>query len=352
MIRVFVVDDSTFFRKALVRVLGSNPNIQVVGEAANGLDALARIPSRRPDVVTLDIDMPLMNGLDTLRSLRVILPHLPVIMLSAQAKEGAHMTLDALAAGAVDFIDKANFNIMDFDQLSKELINRILQWEPRAPQKNKGITGHPSLEAFPPSAAHKFLPSIPWHRFDLCVIGASTGGPRAIQVILEKIPPAFPIPILLIQHMPKGFTAPFAERLNRQCQLSVAEARNGDRLTKGKALLAPAGKHVHVTPGCEVILLEQDLGRAHIPSVDVAMLSAAESLKSRVLGVLLTGMGSDGAEGMLAIHNAGGLTLAESEESCVIFGMPRAAHMKGAVTHLLSLQEIAHLLRAEENGDT
>jgi two-component system chemotaxis response regulator CheB len=178
------------------------------------------------------------------------------------------------------------------------------------------------------------------------VIGASTGGPAALQHLLERLPASFPLPIALVQHMPVGFTRPFAERLDGLCRLEVREAREGDALRPGRVLVAPAGRHLRISPRLTAVLSDEPREARHVPSVDVLMLSAARARPGRVLGILLTGMGDDGAEGLRAIRAQGGITLAESEESCAVYGMPRAAVERGAVEHVLALEEIAEVLRA------
>jgi two-component system chemotaxis response regulator CheB len=334
VIRVFVVDDSAFIRKALTRVLASDPECRVVGEAANGHEALERIPHVNPDVVTLDVAMHGMDGLATLRALLAWRPTLHVIMLSAHTREGAAATLDALALGAADFIDKTTINLMDLDGLGRELVDRLRVWHPGP---------HPPRP--PPIEPAIRVPSLDLSRCELCVIGASTGGPAALQYILERLPRDFPFPIAIVQHMPVGFTGPFADRLNTLCKLDVAEASEGTRLSPGRVLIAPAGRHLRLSSNLTALLSDEAQGSRHVPSVDVLMKSADRVRRGRVLGVLLTGMGEDGAEGMSVIRAHGGVTLAENEESCAVFGMPRAAALRGAVERMLSLEEIAEVLR-------
>jgi len=337
MIRVFVVDDSAFARRAITRVLGAEPGIAVVGEAAGGAEALLRIPSARPDLVTLDLDMPGMNGLTVLRTMLGRDPELRVLMLSAHTREGADATVEALAAGAVDFVDKSRFGLMDFDGLGRELVGRV-----KALGRRRAGAGAGRREAgsTPPAPSR----SLPLPSADVCVIGASTGGPAAIQHVLEALPPDFPLPIAIVQHMPAGFTGPFARRLDQRCRLRVREAADGDQLEPGHVLIAPAGRHMRLNEDLGVVLSFDPGPARHVPSVDVLMLSAARVRPGRVLGVLLTGMGDDGADGMAAIRAQGGITVAESEASCVVYGMPRAAYERGGVSRLLPLPELAEWL--------
>lgn len=337
MTRIFVVDDSAFVRKALARVLKSEPGLRIVGEAANGADALGKIPEADPDVVTLDVAMPGMDGQQVLRALLRWKPTLKVVMLSAHTREGAEATIEALASGAVDFIDKTSFNLMDLDTLRREVIEKLKVWRSGESDGN-GRTGKAAAET--PHASSLMAAA----RCELCVIGASTGGPIALQRILERIPAGFPLPIAIVQHMPVGFTRPFADRLGRLSRLQVSEAVEGDRLRPGRVLLAPAGRHLRITGGLAVVLATAPSDAKHIPSVDVMMKSAARARPGQVLGILLTGMGNDGAEGMATIRAGGGFTIGESEASCVVYGMPRAAEQRGAVDCMLPLPEIISFL--------
>jgi two-component system chemotaxis response regulator CheB len=337
MTRVFVVDDSAFIRKALARVLLTEPGLRLVGQAASGAEAMEKIPEADPDLVTLDVAMPGMDGQQVLRALLRWKPDLKVVMLSAHTQEGAVATIEALAAGAVDFIDKTSFNVMDLDTLQREVIEKLKIWR-------RGDAVTPARDRVSPASNGHAQTETAAARCELCVIGASTGGPIAVQRILERIPAQFPLPIIIVQHMPVGFTGPFADRLDRLSQLQVSEASEGDRLRPGRVLVAPAGRHLRITGSLGVILAAEPADAKHIPSVDVTMSSAARSRPGRVLGILLTGMGSDGAEGMGSIRATGGFTIGESEASCVVYGMPRAAEMRGAVDCMLPLPEIISFL--------
>ncbi len=333
MIRVFVVDDSAFVRRALARILDAQPGYRVVGEAANGLEALERIPRLDPDLVTLDVAMPGVDGIQVLRGLLRWNPGLKVIMLSAHTRQGAEATVEALAAGAVEFIDKSSFNVMDLETLRREVLQKIVSCSgPVAPAPVRARRSGPTLD--PAIAAH----------CDLCVIGASTGGPAALQRILERLPSSFPMPIVVVQHMPVGFTLPFAQRLDALCRLDVAEAAEGEKLVPGRVRIAAAGRHLRITPSLSLLLSAEPADAKHIPSIDLTMKTAARARPGRVLGILLTGMGEDGADGMVALRAGGGVTIAESEESCVVYGMPRAAWSRGGAAHLLPLSEIVGFL--------
>jgi two-component system chemotaxis response regulator CheB len=335
MTRIFVVDDSAFVRRALARVLAAEPGFVIVGEAESGAEAIARIPAADPDVVTLDVAMPGMDGLQVLPALLRWKPSLRVVMLSAHTQEGATATIAALAAGAVDFIDKTAFNAMDLELLRREVVDRLEAVAPNGsePGAAPGAQSAPALDAL---AAIRGC--------ELCVLGASTGGPAAVQRILQALPARFPLPTVVVQHMPQGFTLPFARRLDSLSRVRVSEAVEGQRLVPGQVVVAPGGLHVRVTPGLAIVLSREPADARHVPSVDVTMRSAARSRPGRVLGILLTGMGEDGAEGMATIRAGGGITIAESEASCVVYGMPRAAVRRGGATWVLALDEIAELL--------
>jgi two-component system, chemotaxis family, protein-glutamate methylesterase/glutaminase len=337
--RVFLVDDSAFVRRALTRVLAIEPAFTVVGEAATGAEALSKIPAADPDLVTLDVAMPGMDGLQLLPALLRWKPTLKVLMLSAHTSRGAEATMAALTAGAVDFIDKTTFNVMDLEYLRREVVDRLKALAPPAG------AGPKAGEVRAPAPAELDLA-----RCALCVIGASTGGPGAVQRILQALPSGFPIPIVVVQHMPVGFTRPFAERLASLARVRVAEAQDGARLLPGTALIAPAGQHLRVSPNLAVVLTSEPRDAKHVPSVDVTMRSAARSRPGSVLGVLLTGMGEDGAEGMATIRAGGGVTIAESEASCVVYGMPRAAVQRGGAEWVLPLSDIAALLAGVPAG--
>jgi two-component system chemotaxis response regulator CheB len=337
MVRVFVVDDSAFVRRAVSRILEGQPGVRVVGEAASGLEALERIPRLDPELVTLDIAMPGMDGLQVLRALLRWKPRLKVLMLSAHTHEGAEATIDALAAGAVDFIDKSRFNLMDLEGLRREVLNKVQACHPAKPAP--AVASRPS-----PASKSGFDPAV-LHACELCVVGASTGGPAALQRILERIAPDFPLPMLVVQHMPVGFTKPFAERLDALCPLQVREAVEGERLAPGQVRIAPAGYHLRLTSALAVLLSPEPGDAKHVPSIDITMKSAARARPGTTFGILLTGMGDDGADGMATIRASGGFTIAESEESCVVYGMPRAAHARGGATWMLPLPEIVTTLQ-------
>lgn len=338
MIRVLVVDDSAFVRQALTRMLGSAPDIEIVGTAVDGKDGLEKLFQLRPDVVTLDIKMPRMGGLECLRHIMDECPT-PVLLLSSLTSEGADITIRGLELGAMDFVDKSSVQgHMSLSDLAGELLGKIraLASVPRG--KLHGVTPAAPLVSPRPSARPR--PD----RADCVVIGTSTGGPPALQAIIPRLPEGLASAILVVQHMPVGFTRSLAERLDQRSLLPVKEAEDGEPVETGIVLIAPAGSHMKVRrkgPLTRVWLDDEPRSALHRPSIDVLMASVAKVYGPHALGVLLTGMGSDGVEGLRAIREAGGRTLAESEESCVIYGMPKAAMEAGVVGRSVPLPRIA-----------
>jgi two-component system, chemotaxis family, protein-glutamate methylesterase/glutaminase len=335
MIRVLIVDDSAFVRRALARMLGNLPDIDVVGTAADGIEGIEQVKTLKPDVVTLDIKMPRMSGLEALRHIMDECP-VPVLLLSSLTQEGADITLRGLELGAMDFVDKSNAQgNMNLGSLTEELVAKIraLAGVPHA-----RLTTHRTGEI--PLAVEQ-----PEHtrRIEVVAIGTSTGGPTALQAIIPRLPENVAAPILVVQHMPVGFTRSLAERLNARSLVSVHEAEDGEVVVPGKVYIAPAGRHMKVRRrgSVRVWLDDEPLNALHRPSVDTLMTSVAHAYASRAMGILLTGMGSDGVEGMKAIRQAGGITLAESEETCVIYGMPKAAVEAGAAERSVPLNRMA-----------
>lgn len=352
-IRVLVVDDSAFVRKALTRVLNQDTEVVVVAQAADGREAIEKVQLVNPDVVTLDLDMPRLGGLATIHELMRIHP-VPIIVVSAWAQEGASLAERALELGAVDIVDKTAYARMDIHLLAQELLPKIRAAATAKPRPlfRPDTDGGYRPELVPPAALSSVASLLPMpgalRGSEIVCVGASTGGPQAVQEFLSSLPRGFPLPVVVVQHMPKGFTRLFADRLNALGGLPVREAEQGDRLQPGMVTIAQAGQHITLVRTEEGLrcLLSPFPAHSHVPSVDVLFESAARVCKARTIGVLLTGMGHDGARGMVAIRQAGGLTIGESEETCVVYGMPRAAHEAGGVAHLLPLQKIGWFLLA------
>jgi len=330
-IRVLVVDDSAFVRKAVGRMLATADDIEVVGFAKDGEEGLAMARELKPDVVTLDVRMPRLGGLETLERLMAERP-VPVLLMSTLTQEGAEVTLRGLELGAMEFIDKSSVQPMSMLSLSEELVSKV-----------RALGGaHVPSRPLPPRARTQPDPGRPLA--ECVVIGASTGGPTALQTVVSGLPAAFHAAVVIVQHIPRGFTHSLAERLDARSKVPVREAKDGDAVEPGQILLAPAGIHtrlVRASGGTFISLEEEPSEALHRPSVDVVMVSTADVYGARALGVLLTGMGSDGTEGLRAIKARGGRTLAEAEESCVIFGMPKAAIEAGVVERTLPLDRIA-----------
>lgn len=344
-LRVVVVDDSMFIRKAITRMLEDDPQIHVVGSAGSGEELLTHFEAWRPDVVTLDLEMPGMGGLATLGRMTALRPT-PVIILSTHSGKGAPLTIEALHRGATDFIDKQQYSLVDFGALRHVLLEKILQVTGRAPGLGPEVdfldADLTAAWAAAPSAMR--TPSA----YDLVVVGASTGGPPALQMILEELGPTVPVPVVVVQHMPKGFTHAFAERLNAHLPLQVREVQHNETLAPDTVYIAVAGTHLRVRRRDNDLVAELSpfpKNSVHTPSVDVLFESAARSGGRRVIGVLLTGMGSDGAKGMAALKAMGAYTLCQDENSCVVFGMPRAALALGAVTEVAAPTQIGRRLR-------
>lgn len=339
-VRVLVVDDSSFIRLALKRIIQSDSELEVVGCAHDGYEALDMAAELDPDVVTMDIEMPRMNGLEAVQALMASNPR-PVIMVSSLTQDGADATFQALEYGAFDYVAKHGAGGLDVTQIRRELIAKIkaaAESRLRNRRKNGSIHNEVWRQTRDPRAMG-VAPS-------LVCIGSSTGGPRALQQILPVLPGNLPVGIVIIQHMPPGFTAPFAARLDGMCSIHVKEAEMNDLIEPGTVLIAPAGWHVAIQQKSysryAVRLTKTPSDTLHMPSVDVTMLSAAEVLGPRAMGVVLTGMGNDGEAGMTAIHAAGGYTVAQDEETSVVYGMPKACATAGVVSKVLPLPEIAN----------
>lgn len=344
-IRVLVVDDSSFMRKALCGMLAGDSCIGEVETARNGEEALQKISSWKPDVVTLDIEMPVMNGLDALRKIMETHP-LPVLMVSSLTTKGAEETLQALELGAVDFVPKQLDGVVtNIAGVHHELVAKVIaaagmsgRIRPRRPVCSRSILAYPTagLSSRSTSATRGSK---------IVAIGCSTGGPQALSELLPLFPKDFPAGIVIVQHMPKCFTKPFADRMNAQCEIDVREANESDEVTPGVALLAPGGLQLRLgrkkATRIGVELKSNSDGHLHAPSIDVMMESVAQLYAERAVGVILTGMGQDGLEGMRAIKKGKGRTVAQNEATCTVYGMPRAVIDNGCADKVVPLSQIA-----------
>ena len=368
-VKVLVVDDSGFFRRRLKEILAADPNISVVGTASNGREGVDQALALRPDVITMDYEMPMMDGITAVRHIMQKCPT-PVLMFSSLTHEGARVTLDALDAGAVDFLPK-NFedisrNPASVQKLLCEKIHHIARSNRRfavapsvapatpASTATAPATARPAARPVAPSSAPAShaatAPASPPPKrkhYRLVAIGTSTGGPVALQRVLTQLPANFPAPLVLIQHMPAAFTKAFAERLDKLCRISVKEAEDGDQLRPGLALLAPGGKQMMVDGRGTVKILPGDERLNYKPCVDVTFGSAAKAYADKVLAVVLTGMGADGREGARMLKQVGSQVWAQDEASCVIYGMPMAIAKANLADAVYGLDDIGrHLTEA------
>ncbi|WP_137009908.1 protein-glutamate methylesterase/protein-glutamine glutaminase [Aquitalea aquatilis] len=352
-IRVLIVDDSAVVREVLSQMLAAAPDIQVLGAAPDPLFAMQRMKQQWPDVIVLDIEMPRMDGLTFLRQIMADHPT-PVIICSSLTEKGAHITLEAMAAGAVAIITKPALNLKSFLQGSaQELIQqvraaagarmgavkRILHGAAASASPAPKLTADAVLEA--PSGRAMFRTTE-----KIIAIGTSTGGTQALEYMLPRLPATCP-GIAVVQHMPEKFTTSFAERLNRLAKVEIREACNGDRLLPGTVLIAPGGKHLLIKRNgaqYQAEVKDGPLVSRHRPSVDVLFRSVAVSAGKNAVGVIMTGMGDDGARGMREMHDNGARTLAQDEESCVVFGMPNEAIQHGGVDEVMSLEKLTVML--------
>ncbi|WP_323752104.1 chemotaxis response regulator protein-glutamate methylesterase [Marinobacter sp.] len=366
-VSVLVVDDSGFFRKRLTEILTASGQITVVGAATNGREGVELAAKLRPDVITMDYEMPVLDGISAVREI-MAQQATPVLMFSSLTYEGARVTLDALEAGAVDFLPK-NFEEIarDTSQLQNVLINRVLdiaKSQPRArtagtpakpvtatppprreipPRAARAATKETHHETAPASPSRRSLKKTPARQYSVVGIGTSTGGPVALQKVLSVLPASFPTPIVLVQHMPASFTPAFAERLNKLCKIEVRQAEDGDLLEPGLALLAPGGKQMMIESRGgrgRVKILPGDERLNYKPCVDVTFGSLARSFPGKTLGVILTGMGADGREGCRMMKQSGAVVWSQNEETSVIYGMPMAVATAGLSDEVLPLNNV------------
>ncbi|MCR6111101.1 chemotaxis response regulator protein-glutamate methylesterase [Bacillus sp. A301a_S52] len=351
MIKVLVVDDSAFMRKMISDILERHENIRVIDKARNGQDALDKLDKLDPDVITMDVEMPVMSGIDALKEIMKRNPK-PVIMVSSITKEGADTTIQAMEIGAFDFISKPSGSIsLDFHKVGNDLIEKVLHASSLPAKKIKELSvvhekKRPvSLTPVEDGLLYKQKPGIKSGVDTLVVIGTSTGGPKALQEVLARLPKSFPHPILIVQHMPKGFTKSLSERLNSLSEISVKEAEDGEIIKKGIAYIAPGGYHLKVRgvgTSVAIRLDQSELVNGHRPSVDTMFTSQTDIKLKSIIAVVMTGMGSDGKKGLVHLkENMKTIAIAESERTCVVYGMPRAAISTNLVDEVKDVEEIA-----------
>jgi len=346
-IKVLIVDDSPFVRKALARIMDSADDIEVVACAASSEEALAALEARHPDVVTLDVLMPGADGLETLRQIMTRRP-VPVVMVSALTTSDAPASVEALSMGAIDVVAKPMlYPNMNIPAIGEELLGKVRMAAGVDASRLTKVTDNGLAQGARHTSAGPQYPAAA-AADSVVVVGCSTGGPPALVTLLSSLPTDFPFPLLIVQHMPRRFTAALAKRLDGLCALEVKEAADGDLIRRGRVLVARAGEQMHVVmapDGSRIVRLDRrPHDTAHLPSVDVTMSDAASTYGPGSIAVLLTGMGTDGAAGMQAVEAAGGTTIAESERTAVVWGMPRAAIEAGNASRVLDLGDVAQSL--------
>ncbi|MDR1947495.1 MAG: chemotaxis response regulator protein-glutamate methylesterase [Desulfovibrio sp.] len=355
MVKVLVVDDSAFVRRSLISILEKDKEIQVTGTAADGEEAVAKAAQLDPDVITMDVEMPKMNGLKALERIMAANPT-PVLMVSSMTSEGASTTLRAMELGAMDYIPKiSSGNLHNTQRLENELCSKIKAIARRKAflrLKFKNAGGRqatvasctlPSRTQQTPPAPHIFHAggSV---AFEIVAIGVSTGGPPAVQKVLSELPGNFPVPILIAQHMPASFTGPFADRLNNLCAISVKEAEPIERVRPGTVYICPGGKHLRLenrSGSLMAVVTEEPKDALYKPSANVLMETAGIAAGNKALGVTLTGMGYDGLEGTKVLKQRGGWAIAQNEESCVVYGMPKAVVDAGLADEIVDIKDMS-----------
>ncbi|MGD0590176.1 MAG: chemotaxis response regulator protein-glutamate methylesterase [Bacteroidota bacterium] len=349
MVKVIVIDDSAFMRKSLTLMLESDPEIRVIGTARDGNEGIEKINTLKPDIVTLDIDMPGMDGLTALKIIMDQMP-VPVLMVSSLTTESAQATMQALDLGAVDFIPKdLSYISINIRNIKDELVEKVKQIarsrlvQTRFRMRRLVQSSHSKVVHNKPKPKNISFESVVL-KFNAIVLGVSTGGPQALLNIIPQLPEHFPLGVGIVQHMPPHFTRTLAERLNSISKVHVKEAEHGEAFEPGKVLIAPGGKQMAFCNNDSRVTIEISDGPADIlyrPSANIMMTSAAAAFQGPLLGIIMTGMGKDGIEGLKHIRSKGGYVIGQDEESCVVYGMPRAAHEEGLVDSMLSLDNIA-----------
>jgi two-component system chemotaxis response regulator CheB len=337
--KVLVVDDSSFFRRRVTDILNKDAKLNVIDVAVNGQEAVEKAISLKPDVITMDIEMPVLNGIDAVKQIMAKSPT-PILMFSSLTHQGAKATLEALEAGALDFLPKK------FSEIAKRTVIRSRIVRPIVLKERQAISNtRPSIPSINIIKEKQSLIRCSGKEYKLMAIGTSTGGPVALQKILVQLQQNFPLPIIIVQHMPAAFTAAFASRLNSLCKITVKEAENGDVLKPGHAYLAPGGRQMLISGSeqcAKIKILDDDSPKITFkPSVDISFGSAAKIFAGKVLGVILTGMGSDGKEGSRMLKAYGATIWSQDEESCVVYGMPQMIDKAGLSDLSLPLDSIA-----------
>lgn len=336
--KIVVVDDSAFMRLMISDIIGSDDRLKVIAKLKNGKELLDKIDQLKPDLITLDIEMPEMDGLTTLKKLQNDNKKYPVIMLSSLTQTGSIQTMQCLEYGAVDFVEKPSGVAIGNSELKGELItkiNGILENNKTKKVERKNVITNKQISS---------------SKIDAVVIGASTGGPKALQKVLTEIDEDIGVPVFVVQHMPKGFTKAFADRLDKICKLTVVEADDGMVINKNTIYIAPGGRHMTVGENRKIKLNDEPSIWGVRPAVDKLFESAVKVYKGNLVSAVLTGMGRDGANGTVAIKENGGITISEDQSTCTIYGMPKAAYETGKVDMVLPLQQIGERISAIVKG--
>jgi two-component system, chemotaxis family, protein-glutamate methylesterase/glutaminase len=341
MIKVLVVDDSSFFRRRISEFLATDPKLEIIGQAVDGIDAVEKVNKLNPDVITMDIEMPRLDGISAVKKIRET-KSTPILMFSSLTHDGAKATFEALDAGASDFLPKK------FEEIANEQSEAIKTLCDRVKSLAKTTVASASTSATPATtikipASLRQTSAASSKGYQLAVIGASTGGPIAVEKVLKSLPGNYSLPILLIQHMPASFTTAFAERLDKICAISVKEAEDGDQLKAGTAYIAPGGRQMCLKKsgrGNVISIVDEPVASTYKPSVDITFNSIAEAYRGRVLAIVLTGMGSDGCNGARLLREKGATVWAQDEASCVVYGMPFAVIKENLADKVMSVDEI------------
>ncbi|MGG7176610.1 protein-glutamate methylesterase/protein-glutamine glutaminase [Clostridium paraputrificum] len=338
--RVIVVDDSAFMRKLISDMISSDEKFEIVAKLRNGKELLEKIDNLKPDIVTLDLEMPVLDGLSTLKELKRLKKRFPVIMLSSLTGEGSRQTIECLEQGAVDFIEKPSGSIsLDIKKIEDTLLNKMhaILDEPGTRKTKRIVAGNKRVMR-------------PNFGVEAILVGASTGGPKALQKVLTKLDGDIGVPVLVVQHMPKGFTKAFAERLDNICKLKVVEAEEGMNIVRNTIYIAPGGFHMTIGENKRIKLDQDPTIWGVRPAVDKLFKSAVKVYGGKLISVILTGMGRDGANGTEDVKDSGGITISQSESTCIIYGMPKAAYETGKVDMVLPLEEIGGKITSLAKG--
>lgn len=345
-IKVLIVDDSALMRKIISDMINEELDIEVIGTARNGEDLLSKLHNSLPDVITLDVEMPKMDGITALKEMKKRNINIPVIVLSSVSKIGTHMTMECLEAGAFDFLPKPSGAIsLDISKVKNDLIEKIRLAYEKSTVQPKNVT------EVTETVGSKKLERSRAGKIDAIVIGASTGGPRALYAVITSLPEKLGVPVFVVQHMPVGFTKAFAERLNLNSKIKVVEASEGMSVEKDTVYIAPGGFHMEVNSDKKIHLNTEPTLWGVRPAVDKLFISAARTYGANIISVVLTGMGKDGAQGTIEVKKSGGITIAEDKSTCTIYGMPRAAFETGMVDIVLPIDSIAQELIKAVSGN-